>query len=154
MTGNIALAEQQAEDQKFEVKAPEPVLALEDASMETEEVVVEDGTADVGDGDDFFMGGGGIPGLDDDDENDNLDQRQKRKDLMLESFLTLEDLILFFGDVINFPGDYSEFDLDEMALIDRLLDNAKIQCQGQILPNYISFLSEFLTFHDISLNLV
>ena len=78
------MAEQQAEDLKFEVKAPEPVLALEDASMETEEVVVEDGTADVGDGDDFFMGGGGISGLDDDDENNNLDQRQKRASARLQ----------------------------------------------------------------------
>ena len=60
---------------------------------------------------------------------------------MAESFLTLEDLILFFGDVINFPGDYSEFDLDEMALIDKLLDNAKIQCRG-----YSLFLSNFHDF--------
>ena len=66
------MAEQQVEDSKFELQAPEPVLALEDAPMETEEVVVEDGTADVGDGEDFFMGGGGIPGLDDDDDADNL----------------------------------------------------------------------------------
>ena len=83
--------------------------------------------------DDFFMGGGGgLPGLDDDDEDDNntADQRQTRLDVMKEQFFTIDDLRLFFADLIHNPDDYQDLyayqDLAEQSLVNQLLDRCKL----------------------------
>ena len=44
---------------------------------------------------------------------------------MSETFMTIDDLKGFFGDVVEHPDDYPDYNLDNKSMIDLLLHKAR-----------------------------